>query len=143
MLLVNSDEQRKGFCRSNSSEQGMPPEVKVPKGDISKRMISSGQEDLQGDISQDEVCSASEIKVGGECFKHFSIEDGYLLYKGRVCIPFANGIRYQILKECHNIFSAHNGALVKRGFLLIWSEQNSPILCAQELNSSKSLKMNN
>ena len=58
----------------------------------------------------------------GERFRHFSIDDEYLLYKGRVCVPATGNFRAQILKESHDSPSAgHPGihktyALVKRQF---------------------------
>ena len=58
----------------------------------------------------------------GERFRHFSINDEYLLYKGRVCVPATGNFRGQILKESHDSPSAgHPGihktyALVKRQF---------------------------
>ena len=55
-------------------------------------------------------------------WKHFSIDDGYLLHKGRVCVPRDIDTRRQILNECHDSPSArHPGirktyALVRRQF---------------------------
>ena len=55
-------------------------------------------------------------------WKHFSIQDGYLLHKGRVCVPLDSDTRRQILYECHDSPSAgHSGirktyALVRRQF---------------------------
>ena len=52
----------------------------------------------------------------------FSINDGYLLQKGRVCVPLDLDIRCQILYECHDSPSAgHVGiqkkyALVRKNF---------------------------
>ena len=42
----------------------------------------------------------------GERFRHYSIDDKYLLYKGRVCVPAKGGFCLQILKESHNSPSA-------------------------------------
>ena len=53
-------------------------------------------------------------------FKHFTIDNGHLLFKGRVCVPFDGDFRAQTLKESHDSPSAgHSGihrtyALVKR-----------------------------
>ncbi|MCO5582166.1 hypothetical protein L7F22_036056 [Adiantum nelumboides] len=53
-------------------------------------------------------------------WKNFSIDDGYLLHKGRICVPTDKDIRRQILYECHDSPSAgHPGirktyALVRR-----------------------------
>ena len=35
-------------------------------------------------------------------WKKYTIKDGYLLYKGRVCVPDNDDIRRQILFECHD-----------------------------------------
>ena len=57
-----------------------------------------------------------------EKYANYSIDDGYLLYKGRVCVPTIGDFRRQILKESHDSPSAgHPGiqktyALVKRQF---------------------------
>ena len=57
----------------------------------------------------------------GERFRHFSIDDEYLLYKGRVCVPATRGnFHAQNLKESHDSPSAGHPeiqktyALVKR-----------------------------
>ena len=39
-------------------------------------------------------------------WKNFSIQDGYLLHKGRVCVPSDSDTRRQILYECHDSPSA-------------------------------------
>ena len=63
-------------------------------------------------LSQDEL----------QRWKFFSIDDGYLLHKGRVCVPLDLDIRRQILYECHDSPSAgHAGirktyALVRKNF---------------------------
>ena len=55
-------------------------------------------------------------------YKNFSIDKGFLLHKGRVCVPSDDDIRRQILYECHDSPSAgHPGirktyALVRRHF---------------------------
>ena len=38
----------------------------------------------------------------GDRFRHYSIDDEYLLYKGRVCVLIVGDFRLQILKESHN-----------------------------------------
>ena len=54
------------------------------------------------------------------CLKHFSIDDGYLIHKGQVCVLRDIATRRQILKECHDSPSTgHQGirktyALVRR-----------------------------
>ena len=58
----------------------------------------------------------------GERFRHFSIDDEYLLYKGKVCILVVGDFCLQILKESHNIPSVGHPkihktyALVKQQF---------------------------
>ena len=58
----------------------------------------------------------------GEKYRHYSIDDEYLFYKGRVCVPAMGDFRRQILIESHDSPSAgHPGiqktyALVKRQF---------------------------
>ena len=58
----------------------------------------------------------------GERFRHYSIDDEYLLYKVRVYVPATSDFCAQILKESHDSWSAgHPGiqksyALVKRQF---------------------------
>ena len=55
-------------------------------------------------------------------WKKFSIDDGYLLHKGRVCVPLDLDIRRQILHECHDSPSAGHAdiwktyALVRKHF---------------------------
>ena len=39
-------------------------------------------------------------------WKHFSIDDGHLLRKGRICVPKDPDIRRQIFYECHDSPSA-------------------------------------
>ena len=62
------------------------------------------------------------VALDGFKWKNFSIDDGYFLYKGRVCVPRNEEIRCQILYECHDSPSAgHPGvnrtySLVKRQF---------------------------
>ena len=46
-------------------------------------------------------------------WKNFSIKQGLLLYKGRVCVLLDNDIRCQILFECHDSLSV--------GHLEIWN----------------------
>ena len=36
------------------------------------------------------------------CWKHFSINDGHLLQKDRICVPKDTDIRRQIFYECHD-----------------------------------------
>ena len=70
-----------------------------------------------------EVPSLGGDKVRrGEKYRHYSIDDEYLLYKGRVCVPATGDFRRQILIKSHDSPSAgHPGiqktyALVKRQF---------------------------
>ena len=39
-------------------------------------------------------------------WNHFSIDQGYLMHKGRMCVPSDLDIRRQILFECHDSPSA-------------------------------------
>ena len=58
----------------------------------------------------------------GERFRHFSIDDKYLLYKGRVCVQSTGDFCAQIFKESHDSPSVSHPeihktyALVKRQF---------------------------
>ena len=58
----------------------------------------------------------------GDRFRNYSIDDEYLLYKGRVCVPVVGDFCLQILKESHNSPSVGHPeiqktyALVKRQF---------------------------
>ena len=36
-------------------------------------------------------------------WKHFSIDHGYLLNKGRLCVPLELETRRQIFSECHGV----------------------------------------
>ena len=64
-------------------------------------------------------------------WKNFSIDNGYLLHKGRVCVPQDTDIRRQILYECHDSPSAgHPGirktyAHVRRHFY--WAEMHKDV----------------
>ena len=42
----------------------------------------------------------------GDRFRHYSIDDEYLLYKGRVCVPAIGDFYAQILKESHDSLSS-------------------------------------
>jgi hypothetical protein len=74
--------------------------------------------------SVDDTSTPSSTLTSDELtrWKNFSIEDGYLLHKGRVCVPSDSDTRRQILYECHDSPSAgHPGirktyALAKRQF---------------------------
>ncbi|NHV87501.1 hypothetical protein HA385_23185, partial [Escherichia coli] len=46
-------------------------------------------------------------------WKHFTIDQGYLLHKGRVCVPQDADIRRQILYECHDSPSAGHPGIRK------------------------------
>ena len=46
-------------------------------------------------------------------WKNFTIDDGYLLHKGRVCVPQDSNIRRQILYECHDSPSASHPGICK------------------------------
>ena len=84
-------------------------------------------------------------------WKNFAIDNGYLLYKGRVCVPKDNEIRRRILVECHDTPSAgHPGvnktySLVKRQFY--WPGMNKDVLeyvtkCHKcQVNKAERLKM--
>ena len=80
-------------------------------------------ETIQRGDPEKEVSNENEASTGaldGFKWKNFAIDDGYLLYKGRVCVPRNEEIRRQILYECHDSPSAgHPGvnktySLVKR-----------------------------
>ncbi|KAI5061830.1 hypothetical protein GOP47_0022369 [Adiantum capillus-veneris] len=51
-------------------------------------------------------------------WKNFSIDDGYLVHKGRVCVPKDSNTRRQILSECHDSPSAGHLECLKVGGLL-------------------------
>ena len=81
------------------------------------------------DVGPSSPLTATASKGGdkllrGEKFANYSIDDGYLLYKGRVCVPTIGDFRRQTLKESHDSPSAgHPGiqktyALVKKAVLL-------------------------
>ena len=46
-------------------------------------------------------------------WKNFTIDDGYLLHKGRVSVPLDSNIRRQILYECHDHPSAGHPGIRK------------------------------
>ena len=46
-------------------------------------------------------------------WKHFSIDDGHLLRKGRICVPKDTDIRRQIFYECHDSPSAGHPGIRK------------------------------
>ena len=46
-------------------------------------------------------------------WKHFSIDDGHLLQKGRICVPKDTDIRRQIFYECHDSPSAGHPGIWK------------------------------
>ncbi|KAH7434535.1 hypothetical protein KP509_06G022000 [Ceratopteris richardii] len=70
-----------------------------------------------------EQAKQNEASTSERKFKHYSLQDEYLLYKGKVCVPSIMDIRNQVLFECHDAPSAgHHGInrtyeLVKRHFL--------------------------
>ena len=41
----------------------------------------------------------------GDRLRHYSIDDEYLLYKGRVCVPAIGDFSLQNLKESHDSLS--------------------------------------
>ena len=61
------------------------------------------------DSTQDSPLSSDELNR----WKHFSIDQGYLLHKGRVCVPQDADIRRQILYECHDSPSAGHPGIRK------------------------------
>ena len=83
-------------------------------------------------------------------WKNFSIQDGHLLHKGRICVPTDKDIRRQILYECHDSPSAgHPGirktyALVRRQFYwpgLHNDVQNYVLHCSKcQVNKAERLK---
>lgn len=46
-------------------------------------------------------------------WKNFTIDNGYLLHKGRVCVPSDLDTRRQILYECHDSPSASHPSIRK------------------------------
>ena len=54
-------------------------------------------------------------------WKHFSIKHGYLLHKGRVCVPLDLDTWCQILYECHDSPSAGHRVLRKTYALNDWT----------------------
>ena len=85
---------------------------------------SSKKGSLTSHKSVDEGATLSSTLSSDELnrWKNFSIQDGYLLHKGRVCVPMDIDRRRQILYECHDSPSArHSGirktyALVRQQF---------------------------
>ena len=75
-----------------------------------------------GSILSSSTLSSPPLSDELQRWKNFSIQDGYLLHKGRICVPTDKDIRRQILYECHDSPSAgHSGirktyALVRRQF---------------------------
>ena len=49
----------------------------------------------------------------GDRFRHYSIDDEYLLYKGSVCILAIGDFHLQILKESHSSLSASHPRIQK------------------------------
>ena len=107
----------------------------IENGDPNERASIEGtlenvhQEGTSEDVHQEE--GASGVAQSGFKWKNFSIDDGYLLYKGRVCVPKDDEIRRRILFECHDTPSAgHPGinktySLVKRQFY--WLGMNKDV----------------
>ena len=73
-----------------------------------KRRDPSPLEAYDANFTQDSSPSNDELNR----WKNFTINDGYLLHKGRVCVPRDSDIRRRILYECHDSPSA--GHLVIR-----------------------------
>ena len=95
--------------------------------------------------------SSPPLSAKLEKWKHFLIQDGYLLlHKGRICVPKDDDIRCQILYECHDSPSAgHDGirktyALVRKQFYwpgLHKDVQQYVLLCQQcHVNKAECLK---
>lgn len=62
-------------------------------------------ETIQKRDPEEEVSNEHEASTGafdGFKWKNFAIDDGYLLYKGRVCVPKDEEIWRQLLYECHD-----------------------------------------
>ena len=59
--------------------------------------------------TQDSPLSSDELNR----WKHFTIDQGYLLHKGRVCVPQDADIWRQILYECHDSPSAGHPGIRK------------------------------
>ena len=95
-----------------------------PEGSSETSGYRAKAEDSEVDPSSSFVLDPlDDVKLcQGERFRHYSIDDEYLLYKGRVCVPATGDFRAQILRESHDSPSAgHPGiqktyALVKRQF---------------------------
>ena len=52
-------------------------------------------------------------------WKNFTIDDGYLLHKGRVCVPRDSNIRRRILYECHDSPSARHPG-IRKTYAHLW-----------------------
>ena len=61
---------------------------------------------IMGDDHSSSTLKSSLSSDALNRWKHFSIDQGYLMHKGRMCVPSDLDIRRQILFECHDSPSA-------------------------------------
>ena len=92
-----------------------------------------------------------QVGEQGLKWKKYTIKDGYLLYKGRVCVPDDDDTRRQILFECHDSPSAGHPGIQKTYILLkrqfFWpginkDVQNYVLKCQKcQVNKAERLKV--
>ena len=84
-------ESLRGKCEQDSSYSKVWNHVQMRGPSHSNGSVPSSSPHSSY-LSQDEL----------QQWKNFSIDDGFLLHKGRVCVPLDIDTRRQILYECHD-----------------------------------------
>ena len=93
-------ESLRGKCKQDSSYSKVWNHVQMRGPSHSNGSVPSSSTHGSS-LSQDEL----------QRWKKISIDDGYLLHKGRVCVPLDLDIWHQILYECHDSPSAGHAGI--------------------------------